>query len=430
MKIGYILVWLLTAWHLPGLAAGDCTASNLRWASSSNTLYVQAGGVCRVADIAGLRPLLLVDQGSGIYLLKVNLKLTDGSALMIDGDDPTAPVTEFRLLSNNTGAANSVVSLTADYGIVQINHTKVQSWDENAQGPDTEYDINRAYIRVRSSTVDKQSRMDVTDSDIGYLGYYNAEMYGLTWKVSGTLNEVRVYGNILNSRIHHNYFGVFTYGAYGMMISGNEFDHNAKYGLDPHDDSDYLTITNNTTHHNGYHGIICSQRCDNLVIRGNSSYNNNGHGIMLHRSVDYSLVEDNQVFDNTDTGIALYESNNNIVRGNIVQGNRYGIRLSMGSSFNQLDSNMVFGSQDHSIFTYQGGDELERPGNDGINRNNVWTHNNVTASGLYVLKLNATDGDTFSNNDFTGNPGARYYLKGATNTTYTNNAVDPGVILP
>ncbi|WP_320152098.1 right-handed parallel beta-helix repeat-containing protein [uncultured Tolumonas sp.] len=431
MKIGTVITLLLAVWHWPVSAATSCTSANLRFASSSNTLYVQAGGICRIADIAALKPLQLVSQGDGIYLLKANLKLTDGSALLIDGDDPTDPVIEFRLLSNNTGLANSVVNLTADYGIVQINHTKVLSWDEAVEGPDTDYTTaNRAYIRVRSGAADKQSRMDVTGSDIGYLGYYASESYGLTWKVSGTLNDVRVYGNILNSRIHNNYFGVFTYGAYGMMISGNEFDHNVKYGLDPHDDSDYLTITSNTSHHNGDHGIICSQRCNNLVIRYNTSYSNAGHGIMLHRSVDYSLVENNQVFDNEDTGIALFESNNNIIRGNIVQGNKTGIRLSVGSSYNSFQGNMIFGNTDNAIYTYQGSDEPARVGNDGINRENVWSQNDITATGAYILKLSATDGDTFSDNDFTGNPLAKFYLKGAVNTTYSNNLLDPEMTLP
>jgi parallel beta-helix repeat protein len=431
MKTGTVIALLLAVWHWPVSAATSCTSANLRFASSSNTLYVQAGGICRVADIAALKPLQLVKQSDGIYLLKANLKLVDGSALMIDGDDPTDPVVEFRLLSNNTGLANSVVNLTADYGIVQINHTKVLSWDEAVQGPDTDYTTaNRAYIRVRSSATDKQSRMDVTGSDIGYLGYYASESYGLTWKVSGSLNNVRVYGNILNSRIHNNYFGVFTYGAYGMMISGNEFDHNVKYGLDPHDDSDYLTIASNSAHHNGDHGIICSQRCNNLVIRYNTSYNNAGHGIMLHRSVDNSLVEYNQVFDNEDTGIALFESNNNIIRGNIVQGNKTGIRLSVGTSYNRFEGNMIYGSTSNSIYTYKGSDMPERAGNDGINRGNIWSQNDVTASGSYILKLNATDKDSFSNNDFTGNSGAKFYLKGATNTTYSNNLLDPGMTLP
>jgi len=432
MKIArYLITVLLAVWHLPSLAGSNCTTANIRYANSSNTLYLQAGGLCRVADIAAMKPLQLVNQGDGIYLLKANLKITDGSALLIDGDDSTDPVTEFRLLSNNSGQTNSVVNLTADYGIVQINHTKIQSWDESVQGPDTDYTTaNRAYIRVRSGAADKQSRMDVTDSDIGYLGYYASESYGLTWKVSGTLNDVRVYGNILNSRIHNNYFGVFTYGAYGMMINGNEFDHNVKYGLDPHDDSDYLTITSNTSHHNGDHGIICSQRCNNLVIRYNTSYSNAGHGIMLHRSVDNSLVEYNQVFDNEDTGIALFESNNNVIRGNIVQGNKTGIRLSVGSSYNSFQDNIIFGSTDIAIYTYQGSDEPIRVGNDGINRGNTWSQNKITATSAYILKLSATDGDTFSDNDFTGNPLAKVYLKGGTNITYTNNLLDSGITLP
>ena len=28
-------------------------------------------------------------------------------------------------------------------------------------------------------------RMDIVDSEIGYLGYYGSEAYGLTWKVRG-----------------------------------------------------------------------------------------------------------------------------------------------------------------------------------------------------------------------------------------------------
>jgi mannuronan 5-epimerase len=431
MKTSYVIALLFTFWHLPSIAAGSCTTANVRFASSSNTLYLQAGGICGLADLAAIRPQQVVDQGNGIYLLKANLKLTDGSVLMVDGDDPINPVTELRLLSNNTDLANSVINITADYGIVQINHTRVQSWDELTQGPDTDYiTAKRAFIRVRSRSIDQQSQMNVTDSDIGYLGYSASESYGLTWKVAGSLDLVHVYGNILNSRIHNNYFGVFTYGAYGMMITNNEFDHNVKYGLDPHDDSDYLTIVSNSAHDNGDHGIICSQRCNNLVVRYNTSYNNAGHGIMLHRSVDNSLVEYNQVFNNEDTGIALFESNKNIVRGNIVYGNKTGIRLSVGSSYNRFEGNAIFGNLENSIYTYQGSDIPARTGNDGINRKNVWLQNEVTGSGLYVLRLNATDGDTFNKNDFTGNATAQFYTRRTTNTTFTDNKLDDGITLP
>ena len=328
-----------------------------------------------------------------MVIRKANIKIVDGSVFLIDGDDSSLPTLELRLLSNNTNLPNSVVNLTADYGIIQINNTKVLSWDEAAQGPDTDYVTgNRAYIRVRSSTIENQSRMDVIDSDVSYLGYYSSESYGLTWKVSGTLNDVSVYGNIINSHIHHNYFGVYTYGAKSMMISGNEFNSNIKYGLDPHDDSDYLTIINNSSHDNGDHGIICSQRCNNLIVRYNNSYNNAGHGIMFHRSVDNSIIEYNNIFNNADTGIALFESNNNIVRGNLIQGNKNGIRLSVGSSSNRFFTNIILGSLDNSIYTYKGTDLPVRDGNDGVNMNNIWMFNKVSSSGSYVLKLNATDG--------------------------------------
>ena len=427
MKFKLLIGCVLVIWHCLAHAEVQCTNDDLRYAGSNNTLYIQGGAICRVADIANLKPKLMVEQNPGVYLLKANIKIVDGSVFLIDGDDSSLPTLELRLLSNNTNLPNSVVNLTADYGIIQINNTKVLSWDEAAQGPDTDYVTgNRAYIRVRSSTIENQSRMDVIDSDVSYLGYYSSESYGLTWKVSGTLNDVSVYGYIINSHIHHNYFGVYTYGAKSMMISGNEFNSNIKYGLDPHDDSDYLTIINNSSHDNGDHGIICSQRCNNLIVRYNNSYNNAGHGIMFHRSVDNSIIEYNNIFNNADTGIALFESNNNIVRGNLIQGNKNGIRLSVGSSSNRFFTNIILGSLDNSIYTYKGTDLPVRDGNDGVNMNNIWMFNKVSSSGSYVLKLNATDGDLFSFNDFTGNENSQFLLKGASNTKFNGNLVDFG----
>ena len=63
MKAGTVIALLLAIWHWPVSAATNCTSANLRFASSSNTLYLQTGGICRVADIAALKPLQLVNQG-------------------------------------------------------------------------------------------------------------------------------------------------------------------------------------------------------------------------------------------------------------------------------------------------------------------------------------------------------------------------------
>ena len=63
-------------------------------------------------------------------------------------------------------------------------------------------------------------------------------------------------------------------GSHDWVVEGNEIDHNAGYGFDPHDDSDNLLIEGNNVHHNGWHGIIVSKRCDHGILRNNVSWNN------------------------------------------------------------------------------------------------------------------------------------------------------------
>ena len=102
--------------------------------------------------------------------------------------------------------------------------TEISSWDEDVNGPAIEPDQEgdsdkRAYIQVRSSKdidtgVVTESRMDIRDSEIHHLGYKGSEAYGLSWKVvlRGTqteelLEQIHVYGDVINNKIHHNYFG-------------------------------------------------------------------------------------------------------------------------------------------------------------------------------------------------------------------------------
>lgn len=434
LALGTVLATVLLITPSASASAESCLKASTRFASSSNTLYVTGSKtICTPADLNVLYPKQVVKAGEGIFLLRSNLVLQTGASFIVEGTAIGGTTNVLRLMSNNNATTNNLANITADYGQIRFASTQVTSWDEALAGPDTEYGstYKRANIKVRSRVVNgvpNVSRMDIVDSNTGYLGYNGSEAYGLSWKVMGNaFAAVDVLGDIKNSRIHHNYFGAYMYGAYGMIIDNNEFDSNIKYGLDPHDDSDSLTITNNRSHHNGNHGIICSQRCDNIVIRGNRTYNNIGHGIMIHRSVDNSVVENNVSSFNTDTGIALFESNNNIVRNNTLVGNKHGIRLSVGSSYNQLTDNTVDGSTGNALYTYVGSDTPVR--GDGVNRGNVWKGNIVKNSKSYVLKLTGTDGDRFEANDFRGNGTAKYDVSRATNTVFVNNQTDPGIVL-
>ncbi|CAN0315581.1 unnamed protein product, partial [Hapterophycus canaliculatus] len=109
---------------------------------------------------------------------------------------------------------------------------------------------------------------------------------------------------------------------------------NHVYGFDPHDDSDYLTISGNTCFGNGNHGIIASKRCDHLLLENNKSYDNGGSGLMLHKSCDDSIVRENELYDNVDAGLSLVETSRTLVSGNQMNGNKYGIRVLVGSSDN------------------------------------------------------------------------------------------------
>ena len=391
-------------------------------------------------------PLTLVDPVNKIWKLDATVIVTNGGKLVLHGSSLGGDVNELRLRSENSTAAGSIIEIRADYGTIDINSTKILSWNNAANGglggPDTEYGtFKRSFIRARSKLAADgvtrlESRMDIANSDISYLGYHGAEAYGLSWKVIGTpgannelFDKVDVYGNIVNNYIHHLYFGVYTFGAYGMLMSGNEVAYNVGYGLDPHDDSDFLIIENNYVHHNGNHGIIASKRCNNVIIRNNISSFNNGHGIMLHRNSDYGLIEGNTVEGNGQVGIAIFDSRFITIRQNIVKGNNDGIRFSVGAANNIVEFNTITNSVERGINFFKGSDPPS-PGDNGRPKNNTFRNNNISGSGREAIRLLESDSNLFESNVFLGIAGIvlRFQLS-LGNTLRNNTLLSPGSII-
>ena len=74
---------------------------------------------------------------------------------------------------------------------------QVFSWDTSTNAPDEDETDGRSYISAVSEVITDDSqtctgrakkemgeaRMDIEDSEMGYLGYHGSESYGLTWKV-------------------------------------------------------------------------------------------------------------------------------------------------------------------------------------------------------------------------------------------------------
>ena len=320
------------------------------------------GQIFTLSDIqaAGIGPdkLELVDAANKIWFLKVKLKVEEGATLRVSRRSErrrelAAPAQRQRQRDMAAGRKwqSAVPGYQGHYpGIPRIG------------APDTDPTVapngagGRSYIATRSvltkgrptaaptgmptSPADRRSHMKaawtVVNSEIGYLGYDAAESYGMVWKVYYKLNPADpsdapppgrqlyamadVFGERQRQHFHHNYFGSYTFGGYCMDWSGNTFANNLQYGLDPHDDSDYLTISGNIFRDNGDHGLICSVECDHLAIINNQSYGNL-IGIMLHRNVTASVIEGNTVANNRQDGIALFDSHDNVVRNNTVTNN-------------------------------------------------------------------------------------------------------------
>lgn len=437
----------------PPVQAAACTGQ-IRYASSTNTLYLTSGTntLSEILRLCPSAPLTRSDGDQGLWQLNAGIVIQNGATLRLHGTDAGGDVDTLRLRSAAGGAdALRVSTITAQYGTIDIDGVTITSWDDRKNGPNTEYGARRAFIRalsyVDAGGAARESRMDIKDSDIGYLGYLGAEAYGVSYKARGcgvdtpdVCDRLKVRGSQTGSRFHHNYMGTYTWGAYGMTFDGNEYDNNVSYGLDPHDDSDHLTITNNHSHHNGNHGIICSQRCNDLEIVGNEVHHNGippyvppgdddasdnqVHGIMLHRGVTDAVVRDNRVYDHPNgAGIAVFDSSGNTVTGNRVERARYGLRYSVGSSDITTSGNTVTDSGQYAVFTYKGSDAPSYTGTSGRPGDLTFTGNTFEGSAGDAMRLNEADDLTFRNNTFTSTFGSGPLTQRTTGTVIDGDTV-------
>ncbi len=424
------LLVLLGGWPALAFADAPCGAEHLRWAASSNRIYVTGAVTCTLTDIDRLLPDAPLEAvRPNVWLLGANLQLMEGATLVVDGTTRGGDADELRLLSEPT----RFVELRAEWGTLLLRGTRVTSWDPTANGPDTTHEDGRAFVRAVSfldGDTPRESRMDVIESDIGHLGYYAAESYGLVWKVRDptphVFELVDVRGDIVDSTVHHNYFGMYSYGAYGMRIAGSEFHDNVEYGIDPHDDSDALVIEDNSTHDNGNHGFICSKRCDGLIVRRNTSARNVGTGFMLHRAVTDTVVEDNLAEDNRDAGFALMDSHANIVRNNVARGNAFGVRLSVGASDNLVADNSLCDNTLFGIYLYRGTDPPTI--NDGRPTGNTFANNDVSRNGQLGLRASGIHANDFVGNVFRANGTFAAFLFDSGDNRFLGNDLDGSYI--
>lgn len=328
------------------------TLQKITYDPLTNTINVVGkGSVLTPLKIRNALPLnqrFIIEETAPMdWILRANLYLDVDTTLLLTGEE----VKSFRLLSE----PDKTVWIRSENGNILIQETKISSWSERENAPDKNNKDGRAYITAKGS-----GRMDILDSELSYLGSAGTERrgglfggsYGVSWKIeNGSFRDSLTTGVVRRNKIHHNYFGLYSYGATGLEITDNEVYENDEYGLDPHDDSNNLLIENNLVHHNGNHGIIISKRCFNNIIRKNISRDNKLHGIMMDRQSNNNLVVENLTRNNAD-GVAVYDSYNNYIANNRIMGNRKsGVRMNMHSAENLVWNN-VFNENNRGVYLY------------------------------------------------------------------------------
>ncbi|HKG89682.1 MAG TPA: right-handed parallel beta-helix repeat-containing protein [Nitrososphaeraceae archaeon] len=286
--------------------------------------------------------ILHKETTDGVWLLNAGIIIEQNATLYINSTDTSW----MKIAADGETAYPILVS-----GSLKIDSVKVTSWNPNTNdyaltnnsdrnGRDTQIGTPRPYIIVETVAT---GTMDITNSEIAYLGYeggYGAGRTGLRY-LGGDGSMIK--GN----NIHNMWFGFYSKGVGGIVIEDNHIHHNGHYGLDPHTGTYDMIIRNNTVHDNGSTGIICSLDCYNITIENNNVYNNTKYSIMFSRNMTDSIARNN-VVSNEDNGIVISESHNNEVYNNIVSDSGSGIDIDEDSFENVVYNNTIINIPDPS----------------------------------------------------------------------------------
>jgi poly(beta-D-mannuronate) C5 epimerase len=282
--------------------------------SAENTInidcdYASFEDVIRAITVQSVLEKLEED---GEYLLKANLRVTDGGTFEMNSKEDENEDDNLQYLK--IAGENGIIV----HGRILINGVKITSWDTSSNDvvqQDSEGSVRRGYIQF-----DASENSEIINSEFAYLGYNELGRRGFDLHGEGASRFG--YGPsrdmaIRDSKFHHMWRAFYSTGAYNITIDGNEFHHNLNYAVDPHSGSYAINITNNWVHHNPI-GIICSLNCYNILIEGNKVENNIQAGIFFSRNMTDSIARNNQIY-NATSGIIVSESSNNQIYDNTVE---------------------------------------------------------------------------------------------------------------
>ena len=289
-------------------------AACIDYEAAENTIAINCDATFLDVVQAINDPEILEELRDGEYLLNANLEVSDGITFAMTSD-------EDGLQYLKIGGANGIIV----QGRIEINGIIITSWDPETDSPVLQTDtgsVPRAFINLRVS-----EGGFIEDSEVAYLGYDAPPRRGIDLGEStdGPSHDFA----IRNSRIHDNWMGFYSAGAYNIMIDDNEFFGNIKYALDPHTGTHHMTVSNNKVYNNKDIAVICSLDCYDIIYEGNEVYNNAGSGLMFSRATHDSIIRNNLIYNQYGSAypISISESQNNQIYGNDISNSTTGISV-------------------------------------------------------------------------------------------------------
>jgi poly(beta-D-mannuronate) C5 epimerase len=259
------------------------------------------------------------ETGRGIYTARLPILIRHGATLQV------GPHAKQLRLSQDRGA------LIANEGDLFVLNSEVVGWNEAANAPAQFRDQHeyRPFIIGWGG-----SGTYISASRIAHLGYAATKSFGLSFsQYSNSTVERQVWprpkGWVIDSTIEDLWYGFYCWEADDIVLRGNTFRDNIKYGIDPHDRSRRLIIAENDVSGTRIkHGIIISREVNDSWIVHNRSHDNHLSGIVLDRQCRNTIIAHNITYQNRADGIVISESPRNVVWSNLSTGNRHhGIRL-------------------------------------------------------------------------------------------------------
>ncbi|MBD9367121.1 nitrous oxide reductase family maturation protein NosD [Xanthomonas sp. XNM01] len=314
----------------PHLLAAVALALLPLWAASAATLQVHPGGSIAAA-VARAAPGDTIEVARGLYAesLRIDKPLT-----LRGVGRPTL----------SAGGHGDVIRVTAPDVRIEglILRDSGGELGEQHAGVYLQPGAHRAVVRgcdfanvLFGLWIEKADHVRVEDNLITGMRHRLSSQRG---------NGIQLYNSqhasILRNRIAFARDGIYVDVSHDARFIGNRM-HDVRYG------SHYMNSYRNLWQGNDSYrnqGGLALMEVRELQVLGNRTWDNSDHGIML-RTIQDSTIASNIAAGN-GRGLFIYDAEYNVLRDNLIVGNRIGVHLWAGSYRNQIDGNDFIGNDE------------------------------------------------------------------------------------